>query len=114
MSAYETRTITNAGKSQLDIYLEEPKLEYKHFQDLNVLEYWKDQRHRFPELALMACDILAIPITTVASESAFSIGGRVLTKYRSSMLPENFQALICTRNWLHGFESNGKLKSIYI
>ncbi|KAG6477457.1 hypothetical protein ZIOFF_066712 [Zingiber officinale] len=101
--AYESQTITSAGKSQLDLYLEEPKLEFAYYQDLNVLEHWKNQNHRYPTLALMACDVLAIPITTVASESTFSIGSRVLTKYRSCTLHEKVQALICTRNWLHGY-----------
>ncbi|KAG6535734.1 hypothetical protein ZIOFF_000757 [Zingiber officinale] len=101
MMAYESQTITSAGKSQLDIYLEERKLEFAYYQDLDISEYWKNQKHRYPTLALMACDVLAIPITTVAPESAFSIDARVLTKYRSCTLHEKVQALICTRNWLH-------------
>ncbi|KAH7672025.1 Tam3-transposase (Ac family) protein [Dioscorea alata] len=100
---FESQSITSAGKSQLDLYLEEPKLEFAYYEDLDVLEYWKNHKHRFPILALMAGDVLAIPITTVASESAFSIGACVLNKYRSCTLLEKVQALICTRNWLHGY-----------
>ncbi|KAG6506500.1 hypothetical protein ZIOFF_031824 [Zingiber officinale] len=96
MMAYKSQTITSAGKSQLDLYLEELKLEFPYYQDLDILEHWKNQKHRYPTLALMACDVLAIPITTVASESAFSIGACVLTKYRSCTLHEKVQALICT------------------
>ena len=39
-----------------------------------MLGYWKDISNRFSDLARIACDVLSIPITIVASESAFSMG----------------------------------------
>ena len=39
-----------------------------------MLGYWRDRNNKFGDLAKMACDVLSIPITTIASESVFSIG----------------------------------------
>ena len=90
----------NRNTSQLDLYLNENRLPAK--EDLDVLQFWKENRNRYPVISLMAQDILSIPITTVASESAFSVGGRIINKYRSTILPENVEALICTKDWLYG------------
>lgn len=50
----------------------------------------------------MARDILSVPISTVASESAFNTGGRILDQYRSAMKPDFVEALVCCRDWLVG------------
>ncbi len=89
-------------KSQLDLYLDEPRkpIELK----LDVLAYWKENEARYPIIAQMARDILSIPITTVASESTFSMGSKILNKYRNRLVPDNVQVLLTSHNWLYGYE----------
>ena len=66
----------------------------------DVLQWWKRNEDRYPVLARMARDVLAIPITTVASESTFSLGGRILTKYRQNTSPDTLELMIQTRSWM--------------
>ncbi|PNX66797.1 HAT family dimerization domain-containing protein, partial [Trifolium pratense] len=106
---FENQETTVIGKTELDTYLDELRMPSSTCFD--ILTYWKERSRKSPTLARIACDILSIPITTVASESAFSIGARVLTKYRSSMKDESVQALMCARSWLHGFEELGDVNN---
>ena len=48
----------------------------------------------------MARDFLAIPLSTVSSESTFSCGGRILGDHRSSLIPQMLEALVCAKDWL--------------
>ncbi|KAM4103132.1 hypothetical protein ACJW30_06G056300 [Castanea mollissima] len=90
------------AKSDLDVYLEEGVFLYSDDSDLDfdVLEWWKANNLKFCILSKMASDILSILITTVASGSAFSIGGRVIDVYRASLSTKTVQALLCGGDWV--------------
>ncbi|XP_075078864.1 zinc finger BED domain-containing protein RICESLEEPER 4-like isoform X1 [Nicotiana tabacum] len=75
--------------------------------DYCFIEYvFKTKDARFPILEEMARDVLAVPVSSVASECAFSTGGRLLDSFRSSLTPKLVQALVCLQDWLR----NEKLK----
>ncbi|KAH9771969.1 hat family dimerization domain containing protein expressed [Citrus sinensis] len=85
-------------KSELDRYLDEELLD--SIPDFDILAFWKMHTSQYPILAELAKDILAIPVSTVASESAFSAGGRFLSPHRSKLLPDTLEALMCAQNWI--------------
>ena len=104
---FDEWVITNSdiipgNKSEIDMYLDEGvhKPGNEEYEDFDALNWWKANSLKFRHLSKMARDILSILITTVASEYAFSAGGRVLDQYRSSLKPETVQALICMEDWL--------------
>nr|GEV41098.1 zinc finger BED domain-containing protein RICESLEEPER 2-like [Tanacetum cinerariifolium] len=72
----------------------------KRDNSFDVLGWWNQNMKKFPILSQVAKHVLAMPISTVASESAFNTGGRVIDKYRSSLTPNTAEALICAQDWL--------------
>ncbi|CAH1445030.1 unnamed protein product [Lactuca virosa] len=106
-TAYESIEFALSQKSRLEMYLDEPRSDID--EDLDVLSFWKAHQYRYPELASMARDILSIPVSTIASKSAFSNGGRVLNQYRSSLKHDIVEAIICTKYWLFGTKGDEEL-----
>ncbi|XP_078154759.1 zinc finger BED domain-containing protein RICESLEEPER 2-like [Carex rostrata] len=87
-------------KTDLEVYLEERVLVVGQGEKFDVLEWWKVNCVKFPILSNFARDVLGIPISTVASESAFSAGGRVLDDYRSSLSKDMVELLVCGGDWI--------------
>ncbi|KAL6493495.1 hypothetical protein OROGR_032274 [Orobanche gracilis] len=107
MSLAETEAI-QPRKSDLDTYLEESRYGCSVDVDFDVLDWWNTEKWRFPILSQMAGDILSIPVTTVASESTFSAGGRVIGDRRASLSVDTVQMLMQGNNWvrrLHGLKN---------
>ncbi|CAL5350038.1 unnamed protein product [Camellia sinensis] len=80
--------------------IKELRCEASNEEKFDILGWWKVNSSKYRVLSQVARDVLAIPVCTVASESTFSTGGRILDPFRSSLSPMMVEALICTQNWL--------------
>ena len=100
MARVASRRPTTMGfKTELDRYLDEELLDM-NTKNFRVLDWWKVAGTRFPTLRKIARDIFAIPVTTVASELAFSTSGRVLSEHHSRLTTKMIEALMCSQDWL--------------
>ena len=61
---------------------------------LSALNGWRNNSIKHKILSKMVADILVIPISIVASESTFSVGGRVIDEFCSKLNEESIEALI--------------------
>ncbi|XP_075103827.1 zinc finger BED domain-containing protein RICESLEEPER 2-like [Nicotiana tabacum] len=70
-----------------------------------------DPRSELESYLEEARDLLAIPVSNIASESAFSTSGRLINPHHSRLYPTTLEALMCARTWLWN-EINGSYSSI--
>jgi hAT family C-terminal dimerisation region len=54
----------------------------------------------YPTLTMMACDIFAVSVSTVPSESFFSSANRILTDKRTKLGSKFFEQLMCNKDWI--------------
>ncbi|CAE6127551.1 unnamed protein product [Arabidopsis arenosa] len=110
-----TETVNDVATSELDIYLLEkavPRQKNRLGMDYDVLSWWRRNSHKFPVLSEFVKDVLAIQVSSVASESAFSTSGRILDPFRSCLSPHMVESLICTQQWLRNTIHQEKLANL--
>ncbi|KAI8555377.1 hypothetical protein RHMOL_Rhmol05G0170300 [Rhododendron molle] len=96
-ASYESKftCTTTTERSQ---YLEINLLTNDDLQSFDILAWWKKNEMTFPILSILARDLLTSPVSSVASESAFSIGNRVLDERTNRLAPDILDCLICLKD----------------
>jgi hypothetical protein len=104
-------------RSELEVYLDDPSHPEMDDDAFDIIAWWKLHGPKYPIISLMARDILSVPVSTVASESTFSLAGLVVDKNRCSLLPETIEALMCTQDWLRdaipGIQFHSSVYNVY-
>jgi hypothetical protein len=67
-------------RSELEVYLDDPSHPEMDDDAFDIIAWWKLHDPKYPVISLMTRDILSVPVSTVASESAFSLAGLVVDK----------------------------------
>ncbi|XP_066348195.1 zinc finger BED domain-containing protein RICESLEEPER 2-like isoform X1 [Miscanthus floridulus] len=83
--------------TELDNYLEDGLVPRK--DDFDILNWWMCHATKYPTLAAIVQDILAMPASAVQSAAAFTSSGPVIPKHHSMLSIKTIEALVCTRDW---------------
>ncbi|KAF7151268.1 hypothetical protein RHSIM_Rhsim02G0026300 [Rhododendron simsii] len=87
------------SRVELSKYLELESVSANDRINFDILAWWKKNEEKYPVLSIMARDLLTPPVSSVASEFAFSAGKRVLDERRSRLAPDILDCLMCLKDW---------------
>ena len=65
------------GICELTVYLDSDNVA-AYEDDFDILNWWHEHKLTFPVLSILARDVISVPVSTVSSESAFSLCGRII------------------------------------
>jgi hAT family C-terminal dimerisation region len=88
--ATEMQMFANSGSDYGNIRLDD--------ENFSIMQFWHQVKGVFLILASMACDILVVPVSTVASEFCFSAANRVLTNKRTILGERVFETLVLLKD----------------
>ena len=98
-SRKKATTSSPNNTTNIDKYLSVETITFEDSEDFDILEWWKKQQIKYLVLSIIARDVLTVPVSKVASEAAFSAGGRVVSKKRCNLSPQAIKAVVCLKDW---------------
>ncbi|XP_066322132.1 zinc finger BED domain-containing protein RICESLEEPER 4-like [Miscanthus floridulus] len=67
--------------------------------EFDIMQWWHEHKLTYSILSVLAKDILTVPVSTISSESTFSLTGRIIEERRRRLNPETVEALTCIKDW---------------
>ena len=91
-------TSTGSNASELVNYLDCDTVSQLD-DSFDILRWWHEHKLTYPVLSIMAKDVLTVPVSTISSESTFSMTGRIIEERRRRLKPETVEMLTCIKDW---------------
>ena len=92
---FDDITVDGISSTELERYLDSPA------SDLDRLVYWSSYESKYPILARMAADFLAIPASSVPCERVFNRSGGIVTPDRNRLSEKSVEKLLCLKFWFN-------------
>lgn len=87
-----------SGSGELARYINSELVTHSDEEELNILHWWYEKRKTYPVLSILARDVLSVPVSTVSSESAFSMCRRIINDRRQSLTPDMVKSLMTVKD----------------
>jgi hypothetical protein len=81
------------------MYLNSDLVAHDDDEELNILQWWHDKRKTYLVLSILARDVISVPVSTLSSESAFSMCGRIIDDKRQSLTPDMVKCLMTVKDY---------------
>ena len=63
------------------------------------MQWWHEHKLTYSVFSVLDKDILTVPVSTISSESTFSLTGRIIEERRRRLNPETVETLTCIKDW---------------
>jgi hypothetical protein len=70
--------------------------------DFDLLSWWHEHETTYPILSILAKNVLTVPVSTISSESAFSLTGKIIEERRRSLGSSMVEVLTYLKDWQQG------------
>jgi hypothetical protein len=86
---------------ELTTYLDSDHVS-QYDDSFSILSWWHDHKRTYLVLSILAKDVMFVLVSTISSESVFSLCGRVIKEHRWSLTSEHVEMLSLLRDWEQG------------